>query len=111
MDDTNDDFDIISLTPDMSATWGSLLKKLREQGQQALYIAVTEQATPEFYAEEIVLATTNESVYEFLRKHQSKFDKIAGQGIVQITLGQKKGKQSERARKLKEMFSEIFSVE
>jgi len=106
----DEDFDIISLTPDMSALWGNLLKKLREKGEQALYIACTEQCIPEFLAEEIILSTSSEGVYDFLIKHKKKFDDILGGGILQITLGRKRAKDNTKTKKLKELFGELLTV-
>ena len=74
----------IDLTPDMSKTWGTVLKGLRESGENMLYAACSEIKNIDYTQDTIEIKCKDESLYTLLTKHKPKLEKLAGSGCVNI---------------------------
>ncbi|MCL2755541.1 MAG: hypothetical protein FWE45_00625 [Firmicutes bacterium] len=105
----NEEFDIVSLTPDMSEIWGNILQKIRSGGDIGLYAVCTEQVKVEFGQEEIILMVSSESMHTFLLKYKPKFDDITGNAdLVRIHFG--KRRENKKTQKLKEIFGDMLKI-
>ena len=102
-------YEIIDLTPDMSAVWGNILSTLRTT-DHILYAACSEQADIDFGREEIHIRTNNETVYNILQRGIPIFNQLAGEGIVQIIFNKKQAIKTNKIEQLKKLFGEKLVI-
>ena len=80
-DEQGEDLD---LTPDMTKTWGKVIRGLRESGEHMLTAVCAELNTVDYTNDTIEVNCKDESTYNLLVKHKDKLEKFAGLGCVNV---------------------------
>ena len=103
-----EEYDIISLGPDMSQVWGRVTKHLRENNDP-MYVVLM-GLDVEFDRETIIINTLDSGTYALVARYKSLFDEIAGSGIIEIYKPEQAQKKTELTAKLREMFGDRLVV-
>ena len=109
MTDDND-FEIISMAPDMPSVWGKLTKTLRDGGEYMLYNLFAHRVNVFFDRENIEISAKDETMHQMLLAHIGKIEGIIGKGILEIHPPKTKRRDSPKAIKLREIFGEKLRV-
>jgi hypothetical protein len=104
------DSELIDLTPDMSKTWGTVLRTLRESGESALHAACAELNDIEFTATGIYITCHDAAIYNLLKKHQQKLNTAASYDCIYIGKPKTKAADTGTALRLKEIFGEKITI-
>ena len=107
---TDENFELISMAPDLGALWGQLTKTLRSRGEFMLYNLLLNQAEPFFDREQIYLYARNETAYQMLQKYRARLDEIAGAGIIELQLPRRNPAQNPKTQILRKLFGEKLEV-
>ena len=103
-----EEYELMSLAPDMSEVWGRVMRVLRERDEIVLY-ALCSEIDAQFEREHIILVIKDDGVHQLVSKHKKKLDEIAGEGVIEIHRTHKK-KENPLSRKLQELFGEKLDV-
>ncbi|MCL2570408.1 MAG: hypothetical protein FWE16_04345 [Firmicutes bacterium] len=105
-----DEFDIITLTPDMSVVWGNLLKKLRERKEEMLYSICANHADVEFLYDSIIAYIDNNAFAKILHDKRTLIDSIIGESILMIINKKESIITNEKVAKLKKLFGDNLVI-
>ena len=113
MDDQtdHDEYDIISLAPNMKQLFGTMLSHLRTKGEGNLYAILANHCDAEFNNFNIFIYTRDEASYKILHKHRRRLENITGPDTLVLHKPRKKAaSKNAKTQKLKELFEDLLEV-
>jgi len=111
MEDMHDEYDIISLAPNMRQLFGTMLSHLRERGEANLYAILANHCDTEFNNFNIIIHTRDESSHKILHKHRKKLENITGPDTLVIHKPTTRTKtKSPKTDRLRELFGDALTV-
>jgi len=95
-----EEFDIVSLTPDMYSLYGKLTKQLREKQDFMLYNLLANQVDLYFDREQILVFARDNTAYEMLKKHAHKLPPE-----IEIHAPKSEKQSNEKTKRLSDLFN------
>ncbi|MCL2586697.1 MAG: hypothetical protein FWE31_00470 [Firmicutes bacterium] len=100
-----EEFDIISMAPDLHAVYGNLTKRLREKKDYMLYNLLANQVDTYFDKEQILVFAKDQTAYDMLQKHKRKLPPE-----IEIQPPKKNAIKNPKTEYLRKIFGEKLSV-
>ena len=104
-----EEYELVSLAPDMREVWGRVMKVLRDTGEDMLY-ALCQSLDVMFDRETIIITIQDEGTHKLVSKHRKKLDEITGEGIIQINRTKAKKSENPVTKQLKELFGDKLVI-
>ncbi|MCL2846234.1 MAG: hypothetical protein FWE38_00925 [Firmicutes bacterium] len=107
---SDEDYDIVNLTPNMNEVYSGLLSRLKRDNNINLYTLLDQTVKPSFTHDTILMYTKSESAFETLKKYKGTLTELIGDETFKIIRTRESQKHNEKTKKIRQIFGNHVTI-